>query len=105
MSKDIEVIDIVDQEDGSALMTMDVEPEQVNAFAHMGLRYLIEQMQLQEAIEDISPNTFEESTRTMELTNDELNILFQFGVISAIKRGMGNEQNKEEEEDGGQVSG
>ena len=93
MSETMEVIDIVDQPDGSALMSMDVEPEQVNAFAHTGLSYIIEQLGLQEGT--ISPNTFEESTRTIELTNEELNVLFHFGVISALKRGI-DEQVKEE---------
>ena len=91
MSETMEVIDIVDQPDGSALMSMDVEPEQVSAFAHTGLSYIIEQMGLQEGT--ISPNTFE--SRTIELTNEELNVLFHFGVISALKRGI-DEQVKEE---------
>ena len=99
MSKDIEVLDIVDQPDGSAIMNMEVEPELVHAFAHTGLKYLIEQVELQD--DTISPNTFEESTRAIELTNEELNTLFHFGVISALKRGMRGEQNQEEKEDRG----
>jgi len=86
MSDTIEVIDIVDQPDGSAIMNMEVEPEQVRAFAHTGLSYIIEQLGLMEGT--ISPNTYEKSTRMIELTNDELNTLFHFGVISALKRGM-----------------
>jgi hypothetical protein len=86
MSDTIEVLDMVDQPDGSAIMTMDVEPELVRAFAHTGLKYLIEQVEVQD--DTISPNTFEESTRAIELTNEELNTLFHFGVISALKRGM-----------------
>jgi len=97
VSDTIEVLDIIDQPDGSAIMNMDVDPEQVSAFAHTGLRYLIEQLGLQDGI--VSPNTFEESARTLELTNEELNTLFHFGVISALRRGM-NEQNQEAEEDG-----
>jgi len=96
MSKDIEVLDIVDQPDGSAIMTMEVSPKQVTAFAHTGLRYLIEQGD----IPDIVPNTFG-GIHTIELTDEELNALFQYGVISALKRGMGNESDKEEEEDRG----
>ena len=97
MSKDIEVIDIVDQEDGSAILSMDVEPKQVSSFAHTGLGYLIEQSQLHDGMSDLVPNTFEEATRfSMVLTDEELNALFQFGVISALKRGM-DEQNKEAE--------
>ena len=98
MSKIMEVIDIVDQPDGSAIMNMEVDPEQVRAFAHTGLSYVIEQLGLREGT--VSPNTYEESTRTIELTNEEINVLFHFGVISALKRGI-DESNKEEEEDGG----
>jgi len=88
MSDTIEVLDIVDQPDGSAIMTMDVEPEQVNAFVKTGLNYMIKQMRLQDDVQCVEPNTFENSTRTIELTDDELNALFHFGVISAIQRGM-----------------
>ena len=87
MSDTIEVIDIVDQPDGSAMMTMDIEPEQIRSFVHTGLRHLIAQME----VDDVSPNTFEKSTRTLELSDDELNVLFHFGVISALKRGMQGE--------------
>ena len=98
MSKEyIEVLHMLDQPDGSAIMTIDVEPEQVSTFAHTGLRYLLEELQLQEDMIDIPPNTFEKSARTMELTGWQLNILFNFGVISALKRGMESEQNNEEE--------
>jgi len=93
MSETIEVIDIVDQPDGSAILSMDVEPEQVSAFAHTGLTYLIEQI----GAGDIPPNTFEKSARTIELTEWQLNVLFNFGVISALKRGI-DESNKEAEE-------
>jgi len=98
MSDTIEVIDIIDQPDGSAIMTMDVEPGQVNAFVKTGLNYMIKQMRLQDDVQCVEPNTFENSTRTIELTDDELNTLFQFGVISALKRGIQSEQNQEEEE-------
>ena len=101
MSKDIEVIDIVDQPDGSAIMNMDVEPEQIQAFAHTGLRYLIEQMLVHDDVSELSPNTFAEATRnSMVLTDEELNALFHFGVISALKRGIEHEQNQEEKENG-----
>ena len=88
MSDTIEVIDIVDQPDGSAIMNMEVGPGQVSAFAHTGLRYLIEQVQLHDDMSDLTPNTFEETAFTIELTNEELNALFQFGIIAAFKRGM-----------------
>ena len=96
--KDIGVIDIVDNPDGSAILSMDVEPAQVSSFAHTGLRYLIEQVRLQHDMSEILPNTFEESALTIELTNEEFNALFQFGIITAFKRGMDDyEQNNEEE--------
>jgi len=93
----IEVLDIEDMPDGSAMMTMDIEPEHIRSFVHTGLRHIISQME----VDDVSPNTFEESTRTLELTDEELNVLFHFGVITALKRGMEHEQIKEAEEDGG----
>lgn len=84
---DMKVLDLIDMADGSAMMTMDIEPEQIRSFVHTGLRHLIAQRE----VDDISPNTFEESTRTLELSDDELNVLFHFGVISALKRGMQGE--------------
>jgi len=94
MSNTIEVLEIEDMPDGSAMMTMDIEPEQIRSFVHTGLKYIISQTE----VDDISPNTFEESTRTIELTDEELNVLFHFGVISALKRGIAGEQNQKEGE-------
>ena len=88
MSDTIEVLDIEDLPDGSAMMTMDIEPEQIRSFVHTGLRYLIEQMELHDDMPELPPNTFDKGTRTMELTDEEFNVLFHFGVISAIQRGM-----------------
>jgi len=88
MSETMEVIDIVDQPDGSALMSMDVEPEQVSAFVHSGLMYLIEQMKVYDKVVDISPNTFKRSAKEIYLSDRETSTLFHFGVISALKRGM-----------------
>ena len=87
MSKDIGEINMVDQPDGSAILTMDVEPEQVSAFVQIGLRRLIEQMK----VEEVPLNTFKRSAREIYLSDDQANILFQFGVISALKKGMGVE--------------
>jgi len=55
-------------------------------------------MQVHDEIVQFEANTFAKRTRTVELTDEELNILFHFGVIGAIRRGM-REQNKEEEID------
>lgn len=100
-----EVIDVVDLPDGSAELNMDMEPEQICAFAHTGLKYLIEQMRVHDKVSELSPNTFSEEVRTMELSDEALNALFHFGVIDALKRGIANEQNNKEEEDGREVSG
>ena len=99
MSEGIEVIELIDQPDGSAIMNMDMEPEQIHAFAHMGLRYIIEQMRVYDKVSELSPNTFTEEVRTVELSNDVLNALFHFGAIDALKRGIANEQNSEEEQE------
>ena len=95
--KDIGVIDMVDQPDGSAILSMDVEPEQVSAFVHSGLMYLIEQMRVYDKVSEVSPNTFKRSAREIYLSDREANVLFHFGVISALKRGI-DESNKEAEE-------
>ena len=93
MSKIIEVIEILDQTDGSAIMTMDVEPKQVKSFIKSGLDYVIGQMRINDGLEHLSVNEFDESPIELSLSPEEANALFQFGVISALRRGMEVEQN------------
>jgi len=94
----ITVLEIVDQADGSGIMNMDIEEKEITSFVQSGLDYVLTQMQVHDEIVQFEANTFAKRTRTVELTDEELNILFHFGVIGAIRRGM-REQNKEEEID------
>ena len=95
-----EAIEILDQTDGSAIMTMDVEPKQVKSFITSGLDYVIEQMRINDELEHMSVNEFGESPIEISLSPQEANALFHFGVIGALRSEL-DEQNSEEEEDRG----
>jgi len=81
-------VEITDQLDGSALMTMDVEPKQMKSFINAGLDYVIEQMRINDGLGHLSVNDFGKTKMEIDLSPEEANALFHFGVISALRRGM-----------------
>ena len=93
-----EAIEILDQSDGSAIMTMDVGPRQVKSFIKSGLDYVIEQMRVNDGLVHLSVNEFSKSPIEIYLSPEEANALFHFGVIGALRSGL-DEQNKEETKD------
>jgi len=98
---DINVLEILDQPDGSALMNMDLEPEATKSLVQTGLRYMLNQMMEANDLDGLPPNTFSDSVRGLYLSDAETNILLHLGVVSAIRTGMGDEQNQEEDENRG----
>lgn len=99
MSDTIEVLDIINQPDGSAIMNMDVELEQTRDMVKTGLTYIVESMRTNDNMESIASNEFDSQTRTIEIPNDTFNALFHFGVIGAIRRGMADDSTKEDTEE------
>ena len=87
----IENVEVTDMPDGSARVTMDIEPETQKELMKEGLRYLIKEMKMHDKVVVIEPNEFTKDATTWDLSDDEYNYLFHFGFISAIKNGMGRE--------------
>lgn len=85
----IENIVVTDMPDGSARVTMDIEPETQKELMKEGLRYLIKEMKMHDKVVVVEPNDFTKDATTWDLSDDEYNYLFHFGFISAIKNGMG----------------
>lgn len=85
----IENIVVTDMPDGSARVTMDIEPETQKELMKEGLRYLIKEMKMHDKVVVVEPNEFTKDATTWDLSDDEYNYLFHFGFISAIKNGMG----------------
>lgn len=90
----IENVEVTDMPDGSARVTMDIEPETQKELMKEGLRYLIKEMKMHDKVVVVEPNEFTKDATTWDLSDDEYNYLFHFGFISAIKNGMGKENEK-----------
>ena len=87
-------VEVTDLPDGSARVTMDIEPETQKELMKEGLRYLIKEMKMHDKVVVIEPNEFTKDATTWDLSDDEYNYLFHFGFISAIKNGMGMEDDR-----------
>ena len=81
-------VEIVDMPDGSGKLTMDMSDEMQLRLMKQGLQYMIDEMRLHDKIEILEPNTFSEAARTWELSDDDFNVMFHFGVIAALKMAM-----------------
>ena len=86
--------DVVDHEDGSATITMDLDEETQGILIKQGLQYLIDEMKVTDNIKVLDANEFSEGTKTHNLTDDEANALFHFGFLYAIKAGMKGLENE-----------
>ena len=81
-------VEVKDNPDGSANVTMDLTPETQQVLMKQGLQYLIEEMKMADKVVVLEPNEFLGETKTWELSDDDANALFHFGFIHAIKLGM-----------------
>jgi len=87
----IENIEVTDNPDGSANITMDIDEFAQKALMKQGLQYLIDEMKLHDEILVLEPNEFTGEAKNWELSDDDRNALFHFGFIHALKMGMGNQ--------------
>jgi len=87
----IENVEVKDNPDGSASVTMDITPEAQQALMKQGLQYLIEEMKMADKVIALEANEFSGNTKTWELSDDDANALFHFGFIKALKMGMGED--------------
>ena len=94
MEEKIRNIDVVDHEDGSATIRMDLDEETQGILIKQGLQYLIDEMRVTDKIKVLDPNEFSKETKTHKLTDDEANALFHFGFLYAIKAGMKGLENE-----------
>ena len=92
--KSIGVVEVIDHDDGSATITLDLDLETQSLLIKQGLQYLIEEMVVQDEVKVMDANQFSEKTKTHELTDEESNALFHFGFIYAIKAGMKKIENE-----------
>ena len=86
----IENIEVIELEDGSARVFMDMDPEAQKMLMKQGLEYLIKEMRMHDKVVVMEPNEFTKDTKTWELSDDNYNALFHFGFIDALKRGLGD---------------
>jgi hypothetical protein len=88
MEDEITNIEVVDNPDGSANVTMDISDEIQVMLMKSGLQYLIDEMGATDKVKVLSPNEFVGEASTWELSDEDRNWLFHFGFINAIKLGM-----------------
>jgi hypothetical protein len=81
-------IEVTDNDDGSANVTMDLDNETQTMLMKQGLQYLIDEMKMTDKVMVLSPNEFDGEASTWELSDDDRNALFHFGFINALKIGM-----------------
>ena len=90
----ISINDVVEHDDGSATLRMDLDEETQGMLIKQGLQYLIDEMKVTDNIKVLDANEFSEGTKTHNLTDDEANALFHFGFLYAIKAGMKGLENE-----------
>ena len=88
MEEKIRNIDVVEHDDGSSTIRMDLDEETQGILIKQGLQYLIDEMKLTDNLKVFDANEFSEGTKTHNLTDDEAYALFHFGFIYAITAGM-----------------
>ena len=90
----ISINDVVEHDDGSSTIRMDLDEETQGILIKQGLQYLIDEMKVTDNMKVLSANEFSEGTKTHNLTDDEANALFHFGFLYAIKAGMKGLENE-----------
>ena len=90
----ISINDVVEHDDGSSTIRMDLDEETQGILIKQGLQYLIDEMKVTDNIKVLDANEFSEGTKTHNLTDDEANALFHFGFLYAIKAGMKGLENE-----------
>ena len=80
----INIDDVVDHDDGSTTIRMDLDEETQSILIKQGLQYLIDEMRVTDNIKVLDANEFSEGTKTHNLTDDEANALFHFGFLYVI---------------------
>jgi len=94
MSKTLEVTDYVENEDGTATLTLDMDEETTNEFLRFGMKIALEELGEKYAV--VSPQEWEElqgvveypEPRTYELNSQEAHGFLQIGIIKAIMLGI-----------------
>ena len=90
----ISINDVVEHDDGSATLRMDLDEETQGILIKQGLQYLIDEMRVTDKIQVLDPNEFSKENKTHKLSDDEANALFHFGFLYAIKAGMKGLENE-----------
>jgi len=88
MEEEISNVEVTDNPDGSANITIDISEEAQVMLMKGGLQYLIDEMSMTDKVKVLSPNEFTGEANTWEITDEDRNWLFHFGFMDALKRGL-----------------
>ena len=94
MSKTFEVTNYVENEDGTATITLDMDEETTNEFLRFGMKIALEELGAKYSV--VSPQEWEElqgeieypEPRTYELNSQEVHGFLQIGIVKAIMLGI-----------------
>ena len=84
----VRVNEVIDHDDGTSTIKMDIDGPTSKILMKQGLQYLIDEMKMHDKVMVLEPNEFEGDAKTWELSDDDANALFHFGFIYAVKAGM-----------------
>jgi len=75
-------------EDGGLALTMDISSDNQFILITQGLQYVTDHMIINDKLIVADANEFDVGTRTVVMSNEMANILFHFGCISGLLKGI-----------------
>ena len=93
----IEVIDIVENDDGTAKLTLEMSDETFDVFFREGIRLLIPD-EYKNKVKVCSPDVFEgknDKVKMVEMPEDEIHAIFEFAVNEVLRKYIEEQQKKE----------
>lgn len=97
----IQVLDVVDQEDGGAIVHFEMNEEVTNLFVRQGIRVALEEAEEKYVVvrkdewdDWVAKGLSSPAQKTVDLTDQEAQGYFQIGVLKAIQDGIDNALNQ-----------
>jgi len=93
----IQVLDVVDQEDGGAIVHFEMNEEMTSLFIRQGIRVALEELEEKYVVvrkdewdDWVDKGMSSPATKTVDLSDQEAQGYFQIGVLKAIQDGIAN---------------
>lgn len=92
----IEVVEVKENEDGSATLTLELSDETFNIFLREGIRLLMPD-EYKDKVMVCSPSIHDKNVKmkTVEMPEAEINAIFEFAIVDALKKYIEEQKKKE----------